>query len=343
MFGSLFISRAWPELTQKKWYQYFSAFGTLIIGLWGTFILLALTFDVIKILVTGSYMLFQSKGLYFGKLTSIFDHINQTLLPLAGAAAFFGFFEVLRGPVVKTISVQRKNINDDLNQFKIAQISDLHIGSTIRTPYVNRVIERTNALSPDIIVITGDLIDAEVQSVDHITQLLSKLKAKYGVYFVPGNHEYYWNIESIIESLKKTGMQILLNENKIIKINNTDLMIAGITDPAAHSIYPSHKPDLNKTALSQTNANFKILLAHQPGVYAAAEKLKFDLQLSGHTHAGQFFPFNIIVSFVHKYSRGLYLHDSMHVYVNSGTGYWGPANRFGIPAEITLLELNKNG
>ncbi len=299
-----------------------------------------MTLDLLKILILGAYNIFQSEGLFYDSLIHSFEKINLYILPAAVLVALFGFFEVLRGPVTKKVSVKRDNVKK-LDQLKIAQISDLHIGLSIRTKYVNKVIQKTNALNPDIIVVTGDLIDGEPQSILHVTRLLSKLKAKHGVYYVVGNHEYYWGIDSVLKSLEHAGMQILLNENKVIDIEDTIFMIAGITDPAANSIHPSMSPDLAKASRGIESVDFKILLAHQPSIYPHAEKLKFDLQLSGHTHAGQFFPFSLFIVFAHKYSRGLYQYNDMHVHINPGTGYWGPANRFGVPAEITLIELKQ--
>lgn len=333
MFGNLFISRSHPELTEKKWYQIFSGSGSILIGIWGSFLILSIPLDIFTVLS----LIFSFDTVFLFLLS-----VHLYVLPIACAMALFGFIEVLRGPKVKHTLLQRSSVTGDLNGFKIAQISDLHIGMTIRSSYVKKVIKKTNALEADLIVITGDLIDADVPSVQHVIDLLAGFKARYGVYYVPGNHEYYWGIEKILTSLQKIGFHILLNENEILKINQSTLMIAGVTDPAARGLFPAQSPDLAKASATSQKADFKMLLAHQPGIYTKAEKAGYDLQLSGHTHAGQFFPFNIVVSFAHKYSRGLYLYKRMHVYVNSGTGYWGPANRFGIPAEITLIELGQN-
>lgn len=339
MFGSMLMSRANDEVNEKRWFQVFTSVGTIFIGLWGTFVIFSMVTDLAKILILGSYNVFQSEGLYYDTLIQSFETISHYTLPVSGVIVLFGFIEVLRGPIAKVVSVERHNISPSLHQLKIAQISDLHIGASIQTSYVNKVIRKTNKLNPDVIVITGDLIDGKPSTVQHVIDSLSQLKAKYGVYYVVGNHEYYWNIETVLKSLKNTGMTILLNENKVIDINGTKLMISGITDPAAYGMQPHRPPDIAKASLGMESTDFKILLAHQPSIYPHAEKLKYDLQLSGHTHAGQFFPFSLFIGFAHKYSRGLYQHKEMHVYVNPGTGYWGPANRFGIPAEITLLEL----
>lgn len=341
MFGGTLWARAHRDISIKKWFQIFSGIGSFFIGLWGTFIILSLISDLIQFVIFGLFNLLDSSGLYSGRLLQIFNHIHFYSLPVAALLALLGFLEVLRGPHVKKIHLVRKNTPEDLVNFKIAQISDLHIGVSIRSSYVNKVIEKTNQLQPDLIVITGDLIDGEPQALQNVIDKLSQLKSKYGVYYVVGNHEYYWGIEAVLHSLKNTGLHILMNENKVISIHQTKLFIAGVTDPAARGMYPLHAPDLDKASQGINSADFKILLAHQPGIYTQAEKLKYDLQFSGHTHAGQFFPFSLFIGWAHKYHRGLYLHDEMHVYVNPGTGYWGPAHRLGVPAEISLIELKQ--
>ncbi|MEQ1666597.1 MAG: metallophosphoesterase, partial [Bdellovibrionales bacterium] len=171
---------------------------------------------------------------------------------------------------------------------------------------------------------------------------LSLLRAPHGVLYVTGNHEYYWGVERWLEKIKQLGMQPLLNENLILNIGGAKILIAGVTDTSAEMFKVEHRSDPRKAIKNSDNSDFKVLLAHRPDSYLEAEAAGFNLQLSGHTHAGQFFPFNFIVALVHKYYRGLNLYKRMWVYVNSGTGYWGPANRFAVPSEITLIELKRS-
>ena len=229
----------------------------------------------------------------------------------------------------------------ELNNLTIAQISDLHVGPTIRENYVQKVVNQTNATTPDIIVITGDLADAKADAITRHLQPLAELKSRFGVYYVTGNHEYYWGIQEWMDKIITLGFIPLINDNKVIEVNGVPILIAGITDHIGGHFLKEHQSDIKKAAVSEQTTEYKIMLAHRPDVYLAAEKLGFDLQLSGHTHAGQFFPFNVLLPLVYKYYRRLNKHHNLWLYVNPGTGYWGPANRVGVPPEITLLRLKK--
>jgi predicted MPP superfamily phosphohydrolase len=155
---------------------------------------------------------------------------------------------------------------------------------------------------------------------------------------VTGNHEYYWDAPGLVQKVRELGFTALINENRIVQVGSAKILIAGITDPMGQML-SGHAPDINKATRSSESTEFKIFLSHRPDAYLQSEPRGFDLQFSGHTHSGQYFPFNLLIGFFHKYSRGLYRHGHLWVYVNPGTGYWGPANRFGVPAEITLLTL----
>jgi predicted MPP superfamily phosphohydrolase len=215
------------------------------------------------------------------------------------------------------------------------------VGPTILKDYVDNVVKKTLALTPDMIAVTGDLIDGTPEILKNHVAPLGLLKAPHGVFYVTGNHEYYWNVDSWLSKVQELGFQSLLNENKILTIGKSKIMIAGVTDTSAENFKTEHKSNPAKAFISSEKCDYKILLAHRPDSCIEAAKAGFDLQLSGHTHAGQFFPFNLIVSFVHRYYKGLNRHENMWVYVNSGTGYWGPANRFAVPSEITLVTLKK--
>jgi len=158
---------------------------------------------------------------------------------------------------------------------------------------------------------------------------------------VTGNHEYYWDPEGLIAKMRELGFTPLLNENAALKIGESRLLVAGVTDPMGAAMTPAQKPDVSRAAHSDEKADLRILLAHRPDASTEAEPLGFDLQFSGHTHAGQFFPFSLLIGLEHRYSRGLYRHGRMQVYVNPGTGFWGPPNRLGVPAEITLATLRR--
>lgn len=263
------------------------------------------------------------------------------ILGISLAATLIGLLEVLMGPKIVEVEIPVENLPENLNGLSIAQISDLHIGPTIQSRYVSKVIKKTNATNADLVVITGDLADAHTESIKKHLQPLGNLKSRFGTFYVTGNHEYYWGVDSLLPELEKLGLHVLMNTNQVIPVGSSKLLVAGIPDPVGKHFNKEHLPDLKKARETQTPTDFNILLAHRPDPYARAEKFGFHLQFSGHTHAGQFFPFSLLIPIAHKYYRGLNRFGKLWLYVNPGTGYWGPANRFGIASEITLARLSK--
>lgn len=266
-------------------------------------------------------------------------HLCRNFGVLAIGINFLGIYGALRGPLIKRVTLLVPQKHALLDGFRIAQISDLHIGPLIDDHYVSKVVQQTLQLQAHAIVLTGDIGDSDPDLFGAEAEPLKNLKASHGVYYVTGNHEYYWNAKSWIHIFEKLGMTALINRG--MAISGKPLWLGGIADPDAGDFIPEHRPDAAR-AIPPGNPNdyFKILLAHQPKSCYDAEKAGFDLMLSGHTHGGQFFPFNFVVKLVNPYSTGLNHHGKMQVYVNQGTGFWGPALRLGVPAEITLFEFS---
>lgn len=327
MMGPMLIHRRYAGVYDRLWFQALTWTGGLVMGIWATDLLLSIPID----LVGGLLGLFTKSTLWPSLPWLVFE--------LALVMTVIGFFNAVRGPRVRKISWPEDNPPDDLKNLKMAQISDLHIGATVRRRYIQNVVRQTNALDPDFIFITGDLVDADVTSIEKYLDDLRALKARYGVFYVPGNHEYYWDASRILPAIERLGFVPLINEGQKITIGASSVFIAGITDPAAVHFSPEQVPDLQKAAQGSDGADCKILLSHRPDPFTEAEALGFDLQLSGHTHAGQFFPFSVVVRLAHKYYRGLHRHGHLWIYVNPGTGYWGPAHRFAIRSEISLICL----
>ena len=337
--ATTFIYRRDAGVFDKLWFRALSWTGFTLLGAWATFFLIAVPIDLGHLIV---WLISQIRGteLVFSEGLTYFFGTGFALALAVGFSAA-GFVEVLRGPRVRQVQIPVDNLNPALQGFKIAQITDLHVGVTVRTGYVNEVVSRTNATEPDLIVITGDLVDAHVKSVREHLKPLGELKAKHGVFYVTGNHEYYWGAKELISEFTSLGMNVLLNENKIVTHGTAKILVAGVTDPQGASFYPEHTSDVKRALRSNEQTDFKIILAHRPDVYKIAEPLGANLQFSGHTHAGQFFPFSLLIGFAHKYYRGLAKTGNLWIYVNPGTGYWGPPNRFAIPPEITLAVLNR--
>lgn len=246
-----------------------------------------------------------------------------------------GLWQARLGLRANLIKVPIENLPQNLIGLKIAQITDLHVGPTIQKGFVERVVNITNAHQPDIIAVTGDLVDGNVQHLQEQTAPLRNLKARYGVFYVTGNHEYYWGAPQWIDECVRLGMIPLLNEHRVVQIGNTQLVVAGVTDA-------SQKDSDPRLALKNSPAGaIRVLLAHQPKTCDLAQKAGFHLQLSGHTHAGQFFPWSIFVRFAHKFYKGLNRLEQLWVYVGRGTGYWGPPIRLGVSPEVGILELTR--
>ncbi|XDD51905.1 metallophosphoesterase [Leptospira sp. WS92.C1] len=272
--------------------------------------------------------------------------LNQVLsfsvLGLAGGLTGIGFYQAHKKLKVIEVDVLEKNLHSSLEGFKIVQISDIHIGPTIKKSFLEAVVKTVNELEPDLIAITGDLVDGPVSKLGrHITPL-ANLKSKYGTFFVTGNHEYYSGALSWIRELKGHGIQVLLNENRILQHGNASITLAGVTDLKAGSIIAEHKTDPHQAMRGGETTDYKILLAHQPNSVFESAEAGFDLQLSGHTHGGQYFPGNILIYLAQKFVAGLHRHKSTWIYVSRGTGYWGPPLRLGAPSEISVIQLKKN-
>ena len=250
-----------------------------------------------------------------------------------------GLFNARRPPRVKIVDVPLKDLPPALDGFKIAQISDMHIGPTIKRPAMKYVVSTINRLEVDVVAITGDLVDGNVYELSRHVAPLAGLRSRHGTFFVTGNHEYYSGVMPWIKYLGTLGVRVLLNEHVILLHHHAPLVLAGVTDFSAASYDTSHRSDVAMAITGAPRAAIKVLLAHQPRSAPAAEAAGFDLQLSGHTHGGQFLPWNFFVRFQQPFTAGLGRVKDMLIYTSRGTGYWGPPKRFGAPSEITLLRL----
>lgn len=250
-----------------------------------------------------------------------------------------GIYQATKGLQVKVVPILLERLPREFDGYRIAQISDLHVSSLIGRRYTQMVVDRVNALAPDLIVMTGDFIDGAVEPLRYRVAPLGTLQSPDGRYFITGNHEYYYDAESWIAEHRRLGTTVLLNEHRMIKRGDASIVLAGVTDRAGGAFIPTHRQDIVKALHGVPSEVVKILLAHQPGCYEEAEANGVDLQLSGHTHGGQFFPWQFAVKMVHRYSQGLYRHGRMWIYVNPGTGFWGPPLRTTVPPEITVIVL----
>jgi len=241
----------------------------------------------------------------------------------------------------KFIELEKVDIKiKDLKQsYSIVQLSDVHIGGLIDQKFIRNIVKKVNVLNPDVVVITGDLVDIALHYAKPALSELKNLKSKYGTYFIVGNHEYLHGIDDIIGTVNSMGIKTLENENVYIGEVNKGFNLAGVYDQAGYRM-EHHEPDLNK-ALENTNKEVPtVLLAHQP-VFIEEVSNDVSLVLSGHTHGGQLYPFRVLVKMVQPYIAGLYKHsEDTQIYVNKGTGFWGPPMRLGASSEITYITIS---
>ncbi|HWB77706.1 MAG TPA: metallophosphoesterase [Nannocystaceae bacterium] len=271
---------------------------------------------------------------FFGQLA------NLGVVGTATGVAGFGFAQVRSTPSVVEVEVPITNLPHAFEGFRIAQMTDIHVGPTIRGEYLRRCVDVCNGLAADMIAVTGDLIDGFVDRLAADVAPLGDLSAPEGVYFVTGNHEYYWDGPAWCAEVTRLGLRVLNNEHVVIERGDAKLLLAGCTDISAGQMVPGHRSDPAGARAGAPACDVSVLLAHQPRSIDAAAKAGYHLQISGHTHGGQYFPMNLLVYLAQPYVKGLAKHDdTTWIYVSRGTGYWGPPTRVGAPAEITLLKL----
>ncbi|MBI5207022.1 MAG: metallophosphoesterase [Candidatus Firestonebacteria bacterium] len=237
---------------------------------------------------------------------------------------------------ITTIDIPNHKTRINNDSFNIVQISDVHLGILVGNKKLQKITDMIKKINPDLLVITGDLLDKDVNHIEELYQLLADVKPKYGKYAVTGNHEFYVGIDKSILFMKNTNITLLRNQVKIIPgIMN----IVGIDDPAVKIFDKSIDTDLSQTMKDIDKNLFTLLLYHQPKDYKKAQELGVDLQLSGHTHNGQLFPFNLFVSLSYPIYKGLHKFNDFYIYISRGTGTWGPPMRFLSPPEITWIKV----
>lgn len=304
--------------------------GLIALGMFSSLFVLTLLRDVLLLVAAIA-------GFHSGKLVAD----SALAVPLiAAAVTLVGFINARRVARVVHVDVPIDGLPEALHGFTIAQISDIHVGPTIKRDYLDAIVERVNALQADAVAVTGDLVDGRVHHLAEHTAPLAKLQSRHGAFFVTGNHEYYSNAHEWIVEVERLGLHVLMNEHVVLNHEGEKVLMAGVTDYTAHHFDPSHKSDPHRAAAgAPANVGVKILLAHQPRTAQQAADAGFDLQLSGHTHGGQFFPWNLFVPMQQPYVAGLKRLQQLWIYISRGTGYWGPPKRFGAPSEITRLRL----
>jgi predicted MPP superfamily phosphohydrolase len=322
-------------LTARRWARppasdRLATAGLFALGLFSSLFVLTLARDVVLL----AAWLLESGG------PSLRTASAQVVPVLALLLTLLGLLNTRRTARVKRVDVPIANLPAALHGFTIAQISDLHVGPTIRAAYVQRIVDRVNGLEADAVAITGDIVDGPVQELRTHVAPLGNLRSRHGTFFVTGNHEYYAGAGPWLAEVRGLGIRVLMNEHVVLERGGASLVLAGVADYTAHHFDETHRSDpAAALAGAPGSAGAKVLLAHQPRSATAAEEAGFDLQISGHTHGGQFFPWIFFVRFQQPFTAGLHRLGRLWVYVSRGTGYWGPPKRLAAPSEITRLRL----
>lgn len=305
-------------------------------AVYGAFMILFFLLLLWDLYLLGNYILLKA-GLPVPRKLPV-GSIKIGLVCLALALGGWGTWQSIKVPDVRTVRLEIATLPADLNGLKVVQLTDIHIGPILKRTWLEAVVDQTNALDADLILLTGDYVDGHVDEIGKELLPLAGLKARYGVFAVHGNHEYYWNMPEWRQFIGNMGIDLLENEHRALKINGETVVIAGLTDLAAER-FGMPMPDLAKTLRGAPEA-VRILLSHQPK-FGREYAEQTDLILSGHTHGGMmFFLQPLIARFNSGFIKGLYQLNGGNIYVSSGTGLWsGLSCRIGAPAEITLFVL----
>ncbi len=268
--------------------------------------------------------------------------LNYGVLGVTALVSGAAFVQARRLAAVKRVKISIDDLPEALRGLKIAQISDLHVGPTIRDADMRGVVDIVNKLGADMVAVTGDLVDGTVDRIADYVAPLGELRSRHGTFFVTGNHEYFSGAEPWIDHCKTAlGWRVLGNEHTVVEHDGARIVVAGVYDLSAKRFVEAHTSDPAKAMAGAPAADLRILLAHQPKSILDTEGLSVDLQLSGHTHGGQYFPFTVLLSLALRFTTGLQKVGATWLYINAGTTYWGPPFRLGSAQEITLVELER--
>ena len=251
-------------------------------------------------------------------------------------SAYFG----KKTRIIRQVPISLAALPPQLDGLRIVHLSDIHVGNTILEEDIAEIVAETNAQNPDIIAITGDIADGYPELIGSWLNPMRDFKAKYGTWFVTGNHDHMWDGHGWCNVVQNLGIRVLDNEHDILDINGTPLAIAGVIDARGDRFERTWKSDPVKALSGIDPGIFRIMLAHRPDSADPGFEAGADLVLAGHTHGGQSIPLNFVIEAMYKYASGLYKVGPRAVFVSCGTGYWGPPIRLGVPCEIDVLTLH---
>ncbi|MGW6964627.1 metallophosphoesterase [Streptomyces zaomyceticus] len=260
--------------------------------------------------------------------------VGGTAAAVAAGTVGYGAYGVLRGPRVKRVTVPLAKVPRAAHGYRIAVVSDIHIGPILGRAHTQRIVDTINAAQPDLVAVVGDLVDGTVENLGSAAEPLARLRARHGSFFVTGNHEYFSGADAWVDHVRELGLRPLRNDRVEIAAG---FDLAGVDDVAGES--EGQGPDFARALGDRDRARAAVLLAHQPIVIHDAVRHGVDLQLSGHTHGGQLWPGNLLAELANPTVAGLERYGDTQLYVSRGAGAWGPPVRVGAPSDITIVEL----
>jgi len=332
MIISPFIVYAFERQGLEFFARFMSYAGYLWMGVLFLFISLSLVIDVYRLTSFTAGMIFRRD------LSAIIPSAQLSFfIPLlfAVATGVYGYFEA-NNIRTEHVTVRTSKLPENVKSLKIVQISDVHLGLIVREGRLKKIMEQVKNGDPDIFVSTGDLVDGQINRLEGLAELLNEVNPRYGKFAITGNHEFYAGLDQALSFTRKAGFKVLRGEGVTA---GGIINIAGVDDPAGDINGLSKKIPEKELLSGFHNDKFTILLKHRPLVDNDAAGL-FDLQLSGHTHKGQIFPFSIVTKLYYPSDSGmLNLLNNSELYVSRGTGTWGPPIRFLSPPEVTVIEL----
>ncbi len=256
-----------------------------------------------------------------------------------GSMAGYGSWRAFSAPLVTELAVKVPKLPRALDGLSIVQLTDIHVGQFIQRRFMDELVRRTNALRPDLIAITGDLVDGNVPTLGRSVAALGNLEARFGRFFVTGNHDYSSGDAAWSAFLETLGVQVLRNRHVRVGDAGGTFDLVGVDDWSGGRRRGRKGYDLDAALAGRDPDRASVLLAHQPANFKVAAERGVDLQISGHTHGGQMFPMTLLVGLSWEHSAGLYRHGDSHIYVSRGCGFWGPPMRVGSPPELVKLVL----
>jgi len=310
----------------------FAYIGFVWMGLLFIFFSVSFFFDIYRLLHLMARMLTRSP-------LSAFTLSLRTFCTLAILTSFsvmiYGYFEAL---AIRTehVTLETDKIPEKIGRVRVVQISDVHLGLIVGKSRLERILRKVKDARPDILVSTGDLVDGQMDDLDTLTNMFQNIPAPYGKFAITGNHEFYAGLDRSLAFIGKAGFSILRGEGLTI----SDIInIAGVDDPAVKRYFPDHAASEKTLLETLPRDKFTLFLKHQPVINRESLD-RFDLQLSGHTHKGQIFPFNLVTQFFYPMHTGLSkISGNSRIYVSRGSGTWGPPVRFLSPPEVTVVDI----